>query len=320
MNNLNENSKAIIIFCSHLCVDENMVPLEPKEWSFLASKLMEQELSPKDLLNFTVADFQNKLDVDFEFSYRLYMLTKRSASIMFEVENLSSKGIYIITRADDKYPSKLKSKLKNLCPPLFYYSGNLDLLKDKFIGFVGSRTITDDDKSNVKQLVLSAKNKGYSVVSGGAKGIDIESSTFALANGCNVVEFLSDSLSKKVLKSEFSKYIRSGNLLLLSTVKPTAGFNVGFAMARNKYIYCASEATIVMKSDLDKGGTWSGAIESLNKNYSSVCIYDNPKYKGNQALINKGGIPITTNWNFNFVYTPIKEKVKETSKQLSLEI
>ncbi len=318
--NLNEDSKAIIIFCSHLCTSDDVNPLEPKEWSILASKILESNLRPSDLLNFNTSEFQNKLDIDFEFSYRLYLLTKRSASIMFEVENLTRKGIFIITRADGRYPNQLKQKLKNLCPPLFYYSGNLDLLKDKYIGFVGSRTITDTDKENVKELVLSAKNNGYSIVSGGAKGIDIESSSFALSNGCNVIEFLSDSLSKKVLKSEFSKFIRSGNLLLMSAVKPTAGFNVGSAMARNKYIYCTSEATIVMKSDLDKGGTWSGAIECLNKSYSLVCVYNNDKYKGNQALIEKGGTPIYKDWNFQIDFPCKKEEVKSITKQLSLEI
>ena len=38
---MNLNAHAIVTLCSHMCVGEGVVPLEPKEWSELAKLLME---------------------------------------------------------------------------------------------------------------------------------------------------------------------------------------------------------------------------------------------------------------------------------------
>ena len=54
-------------------------------------------------------------------------------------------------------------------------------------------------------------------------------------------------------------------LVLLSPYDPNAGFNVGNAMQRNKLIYALADAALVVNSDLGKGGTWTGAVEQLDK-------------------------------------------------------
>ena len=48
-------------------------------------------------------------------------------------------------------------------------------------------------------------------------------------------------------------------------LRPVRGFNVGHAMQRNKLIYALADAALVVNSDLDKGGTWAGAVEQLEK-------------------------------------------------------
>ena len=45
------------------------------------------------------------------------------------------------------------------------------------------------------------------------------------------------------------KAIQSGQQLLLSVVKPDAGFHPGVAMMRNRYIYAQSEAVVGLFSD-----------------------------------------------------------------------
>lgn len=67
-------------------------------------------------------------------------------------------------------------------------------------------------------------------------------------------------------------------------------------MARNKYIYSLSKAVVVVKSDLNKGGTWSGAKESLKKGLS-VTLIRNASYPGNQELIRCGGNAIDDTFN-----------------------
>lgn len=36
-------------------------------------------------------------------------------------------------------------------------------------------------------------------------------------------------------------------------------------MQRNKLIYALADASLVVSSDLNKGGTWAGAVEQLDK-------------------------------------------------------
>lgn len=81
--------------------------------------------------------------------------------------------------------------------------------------------------------------------------------------------------------------------------KPDAGFNAGIAMQRNKYIYVQSEATVVVKSDYNKGGTWGGASEALKKDYCPVLCRDHRKYPGNSGLIRLGAVPIDDRWDGN---------------------
>ena len=43
-------------------------------------------------------------------------------------------------------------------------------------------------------------------------------------------------------------------------------------MQRNKVIYALSDAALVVTSDLEKGGTWTGAVEQLEK-YRMVPVF-----------------------------------------------
>jgi predicted Rossmann fold nucleotide-binding protein DprA/Smf involved in DNA uptake len=87
----------------------------------------------------------------------------------------------------------------------------------------------------------------------------------ALNAGGTAVGVLADSLNRAVINRENREVLYEGNLTLISPYDPNAGFNVGNAMQRNKLIYALAEAALVVSTDLDKGGTWSGAKEQLDR-------------------------------------------------------
>lgn len=311
----NTNSAAIITICSHLCVGENVRPFEPGEWSKLASLLHGKNLQPKELLTFSTSDFAN-MGFDSEQSERLSHLIDRSGSIAFEIEKYERMGIKIVTRSDADYPKALKKTLKNICPPLFYYAGNLSVSDERFVGFVGSRDINQDDIVFTQKTVDKVSAFGFSVVSGGAKGIDGVSRERTLKNGGTVMEYISDSLVKKIKDKETISAIKSGKLVLLSVVKPDAGFNAGIAMMRNRYIYAQSMGTIVVKSDYKKGGTWNGAMDNLKNSWCREFCWDNASYSGNTALIKNGAISIDENWSADVTSYKRPENAKDV--QISL--
>ncbi|MGN0603552.1 MAG: DNA-processing protein DprA [Oscillospiraceae bacterium] len=293
---MNDNASIIVTLCSHLCAD-NCRPLEPSEWTKLADKMIEKSLQPKDILDLSDGDMKQYFGYHDEEIDRIKKLLARAGSLSFELGKLNSMGIKVITRADKGYPKMLKNKLKGSCPPMFYYAGDLSLLERRTVGFVGSRTVGDEDTSFTENMVDKINQHGFGVVSGGAKGIDSISSAASIANDSFCIEYISDSLTRKIKKKEVISNIQNGKLLIMSMAKPDAGFNAGIAMQRNKYIYAQSEATIVVKSDYNKGGTWGGATEALKKEYCPVLCHDHRQYPGNVGLIKLGAVPIDSSWN-----------------------
>lgn len=314
---MDQNANAILTLCSHLCVSDDVLPLEPKEWGMLAKKLVEQNMQPSDIFLLSREDFSQRLQMNLEQADRLIRLIDRNASLIFEISRYENMGIYTVTRADSQYPALLKKKLGNQCPPIFYYAGNLELLSKPTIGYVGSRTVGEDDETFARKMVQRTTAQGYGVVSGGAKGVDSIAAEAAIDNGCFSIAYLSDSMERKLKRSSQIKAIQNGQQLLLSVVKPNAGFNPGIAMMRNRYIYAQSEATVIIKSDYNKGGTWSGAMENLSHQWCGTFCWNRKTYKGNQALIQNGAIPIDENWDGDVLAASLAQKESQP-EQLSL--
>jgi predicted Rossmann fold nucleotide-binding protein DprA/Smf involved in DNA uptake len=199
----------------------------------------------------------------------------------------------VISRADTKYPRRLKAKLKEDAPPLLYGCGDIALLEKGGLAVVGSRHVDDElirYTENVGRLSAEAHR---SIVSGGAKGIDRAAMHGALMAGGDVAGVMADSLEKAALARDNREPLMDGRLVLISPYDPAAGFNVGHAMQRNKLIYALADAALVVSSDFEKGGTWAGAIEQLDRLHFVPVFVRNGTHagKGNAALLNRGGKP-----------------------------
>jgi predicted Rossmann fold nucleotide-binding protein DprA/Smf involved in DNA uptake len=143
---------------------------------------------------------------------------------------------------------------------------------------------------NVGRLSAEAHR---SIVSGGAKGIDRAAMHGALMAGGDVAGVMADSLERAALAYDNREPLMEGRLVLVSPYDPSAGFNVGHAMQRNKLIYALADAALVVTSDFEKGGTWAGAIEQLDRlHFVPVFVRNGVNAgKGNSALLNRGGKP-----------------------------
>jgi len=70
----------------------------------------------------------------------------------------------------------------------------------------------------------------------------------ALEHGGTSVGVLADSLLRSATSAQYRKQIMSGDLVLVTPFNPEAGFNVGNAVTRNRYIYCLADAAVVVSS------------------------------------------------------------------------
>lgn len=96
----------------------------------------------------------------------------------------------------------------------------------------------------------------------------------ALQGGGKSIGVMADALERAALSGSPREWLSDGKLVLVSPYDPAAGFNVGNAMQRNKVIYTFADAALVVSSDLQKGGTWTGAVEQIDKLITRRCSPD----------------------------------------------
>ncbi|MGF1613818.1 MAG: DNA-processing protein DprA [Gammaproteobacteria bacterium] len=174
----------------------------------------------------------------------------RGSALAIAMEKWLRAGLWVMTRADQDYPSRLKRRLGTDSPAVLYGYGNRSLLNSGGLAVVGSRNAADDDLEYTRRVGVAAASQGYSIVSGGARGIDEAAMLGALENEGTAVGVLADSLLRACSSTKYRRHLLAKNLVLVSTFHPEAGFNAGNAMQRNKYIYCLAEAARVVHSAL----------------------------------------------------------------------
>lgn len=225
---------------------------------------------------------------------RIDRLLNRGSALAINAERWSRTGLWVMTRMDSDYPRRLKRRLGSSSPAFLYGAGNRALLNQGGFAVVGSRNASSDALAYATGLAEKAASGGYGVVSGGARGIDETAMLGALNVEGTAVGVLSDGLAKAASSSKYRKHLLSGNLALVSAVGPEAVFHPGNAMQRNKYIYCTADSAIVVASGT-KGGTWSGAVETLKKKWVPLWVRKIPDAEsGNSALIRLGGSELTS--------------------------
>ena len=283
-------TQSILMLTAHLSSNETGTnPLTIKEWGKLADFLKENKLSPEQLVNDDIesllAGFSDaKITIA-----RLKKLLQRGTLLALTSEKWLRSGLWILNRSEKEYPRKLKKRLGNNAPPIIFGFGNKNLLnQDKVLGCVGSRKVQNNHLMFSNDLGKLAADSGYSVISGAAKGVDESFMMGALKSEGTAIGVVSDSLLQKGLSKLYRQYIERNDLVLISTFYPEAGFNVGNAMQRNKYVYCISEAVIIPYSG-NTGGTIAGALENLKKQWVPTWVVkDNDKKSGNQEIVNAG--------------------------------
>ena len=265
-------------------------PLSTKEWARFAIWLRDHDLKPSSLLKGTLDNLLSDwIDQAITLS-RLDSLLGRGALLGLLLEKWQRAGLWAIARSDPDYPDRLKRRLKFEAPPILFGCGNKTLLKKGGIAVVGSRNATEEDITYTNNLGAEAAAQGYSIVSGGARGVDQSAMLGALEREGTAVGVLADSLLRSATSAKYRKYLMAGDLALVSPFNPEAGFNVGNAMARNRSIYCLADTAVVISSVPNKGGTWSGAIEDLEVQWVPLWVKKSDEEKsGNPELIKRGG-------------------------------
>ena len=294
---LSLNTKAILLLTAPLILGrgkgkESNDLLKPGEYTKLACCLQETNRQPADLLGLgadqILRDCHHIVGKD-----RLRRLLDRGFLLSQTAERWGARGIWVLSRADDDYPKKLKMRLKQNSPSLLYGCGDREILNSGGLAVVGSRNVNGSLLEYTQEVGQLTAKAGRTIVSGGARGIDQAAMSGASEAGGRVTGVLAGSLEKTVMKRDNRNRLLEGRLVLISPYDPNAGFNAGHAMQRNKVIYALADAALVVNAEINKGGTWAGAIEQLEKfRLTPVYVRSTGEKSGAlDALKNKGAKP-----------------------------
>ena len=289
--NLSQQAQAILLLTVSFGRNDqkSAKPLSKGEWSRFAIWLKDHELEPSGLLQ---GDLQTKLSRLSDKSIsadRIQALLERGATLGLALEKWERAGLWVMTRSDTDYPDRLKRRLRLNSPAVLFGCGNKNLLNKGGVAVIGSRDADEGDLNFTQHIGKETALQGYSIVSGGARGVDQSAMMGALDNEGTAIGVMADSLLKATSSAKYRNKIMSGDLVLISPFNPEASFNVGNAMARNRYIYCLADTAIVISSTADKGGTWTGAIENLKAAWVPLWVKKTETQKsGNPFLVDKG--------------------------------
>src|SRR5712691_6689775 len=296
---LSDDGQAVLALCSALAVpdatgDDHAAPLKLAEWNELSRQIQSSALKqPGALQGRTADELARELAVPSDDAERIVRLLDRSGRLALELDNLFSRGIWALTREDERYPTKLRDTLKHQAPSVLFGAGEIHLLRRAGVAVVGSRNIDEAGAAFAREVGRKIAAARSCLVSGGARGTDRIAMDGAMEADGVAAGALADSLETTVRKPDVRELLLDGRLVLVTPYAPTAGFSVGAAMGRNKVIYGLAEFGVVVSSDFQTGGTWAGAVETLKAGWCPVFVREGADVpKGNRELLKLGAVAL----------------------------
>jgi predicted Rossmann fold nucleotide-binding protein DprA/Smf involved in DNA uptake len=277
---------------------DGAAPLTPVEYNELAAALHAESMRPGDLLRGTAASALSKLAARCSEKTRgritperLQRLLERGGQLALALSHWTSAGIWIVSRADDSYPTRYKRKLGRSAPPIVYGIGPPALLESGGLAVVGSRQPDPSSQEYTERLGRWAGSTNVQIVSGAARGVDETAMLTSVNAGGTAIGVVADSLLKLSLRRDFREGILAERLTLISSLDPDSAFTVGNAMGRNRWIYALADRALVVACSEGRGGTWTGAVEALKRHEIVFVRTGNPERPGNDALVEHGALP-----------------------------
>lgn len=278
MTTLTDNSKAAIVLTTRLG-DSNRPSLTAIQWHRLIEDFEADGKEPSTVFTKPPDDV------------RLTELVADSARVMFDLESIIQRGIWVVTEFDENYPERYR-RLGPAAPPVLFGAGNKSLLNEGGIGAVGSRDVDEAGAEVAQEIAREAVRLGLPVISGGARGVDSLAMNAAFSKGGHVVGVLADSLERSIRSSSMLSALDEGAVALMTQQHPRSGFSPQAAYGRNKLIYALADATVVVASAKGSGGTWKGAKEALSKGLAVLVWRGAGEGPGNETLERSGALPL----------------------------
>lgn len=111
-----------------------------------------------------------------------------------EIISWQADGMRVLTILDEDYPPNLRT-IHNR-PPLIFVHGELDALDARSIAVVGTRRVSEAGRTAATAVATDLAERGFTVTSGLAEGVDTAAHSAALAHGSPTVAVIGTGLRR----------------------------------------------------------------------------------------------------------------------------
>ncbi|MBI2052286.1 MAG: DNA-protecting protein DprA [Candidatus Sungbacteria bacterium] len=242
-----------------------------------------------------------------------------------EWAKLEKLNIKTISFFEKSYPKLLKET--GSPPTLLYLKGCADLLKEKCLAVVGTRTPSSYGRAAVEMLVPKIAAAGLTVVSGLAQGVDALTHLATLKAGGKTIGVLGcglDQIYPKMNEPIAKEMLAKNNLIVSEYPVGTPALRQNFP-ARNRIIAGLSLGTLVIESKADGGAliTAKQALEANREVFALPGPITYPTAAGTNKLIQEGAKVILTAEDIlqelNLKVLTGEEKIKVNLDKLSAD-
>lgn len=260
-----------------------------REWKQTLQTLKLIDVSWADLLGVSVGDAWKWLGWD---AARYREWTSALDSARSHLSLRMQNEISVVSELDADAPGWLR---KMPAVPWVFYRGDLAILDRVTIGFSGQRDAGSESLAITADLGREAAGLGYTVVSGGARGIDMAAHVSVLQAGGATAIILPQGLGTWRVPDSLAK----PGVLAMSEDLPWDGWTTESAMRRNRMIVDLSRIFTVPQSGTS-GGSHSTGMYALRQGRVTFVPDLGPRFPGNQKLLSHGATPlVTTNGRFD---------------------
>lgn len=283
-----------------------------REWKLSLETLRLIGVSWPELLEMQSGDAWKWLGWD-SVRYREWLNARDIA--VSRMDSVIDAGIGVISDLDDDVPKWLRSLQ---AVPWVFYQGDLSILDHTTLGFSGQRDAGEESLAITRSMAAEAARLDYTVVSGGARGIDMAAHASVLESGGRTAVILPQGLLTWIAPFALANPDASDSVLAISEDVPWEAWNTESAMRRNRMIVELSDVFTVPQSGTS-GGSHSTAMYALRKSRGTYVPDLGPDYPGNQQLLQRGAkLLVATDGRFDLEQMLIDSIPGEKPSQTSL--
>jgi len=211
-----------------------------------------------------------------------------------ELDRLEKLGLGLLTLNDESYPHNLKMIYDP--PPILYIKGEIQERDGLSLAIVGSRSASAYGKDTTQRLARSLTERGFTIVSGLARGIDTAAHKGALKAGGRTLAVLGSGVDviypweNKRLAEEISERGAVISEFPLGTQPEAPHFP-----SRNRIISGLSLGAIIIEASFRSGSLITArlALEQGREVFAVPGNVDSPWSKGTNRLIKEGAKLVT---------------------------